>query len=238
MKPQFETYHPFSSSPEIKYDFTQYINETPNKKHISPEDKASLVEWLSNPTAKPMCQKDYSRRNYAQKTYKLDATHGTLWEIAKNGKVMDRMVITEDKILKVVEQVHMVEHGGWDATWEQVSRQYCGIVRSDVIFLLKRCEFCQSDPRKRAKGSQAPAPAPGVCLPTPPTEQKPETYYPHDENNQTQDRQEGGDFWKDGMTGIDPLLLMSVQELPFYGDYPPGEASGSNDFPYGYNGGQ
>jgi hypothetical protein len=37
--------------------------------------------------------------------------------------------------------------------WSQPS--YYGILRSDVIFLLKQCQICVSNPSKRPKGSAA-----------------------------------------------------------------------------------
>ncbi|KAK1243421.1 hypothetical protein MKX07_004049 [Trichoderma sp. CBMAI-0711] len=145
-------------SPHVVEEFHEYLKSTPNKKHISREEKFKLVAWLADPTAKPTCQKDYSRRNYAQKTYRWDENTQELFAIAKKDKGGDRIVITEDEILRVVESVHTKDHGGWDATWENVSKKYCGIVRSDVIFLIKRCGMCQVDPRKRAKGVQAESP--------------------------------------------------------------------------------
>ncbi|KAH6603782.1 hypothetical protein Trco_007228 [Trichoderma cornu-damae] len=264
MTTQFEVYYPFSRCLKIQNDFAKYVKETPNKKHISIDEKFRLIQWLINPLAKPSCQKDYSRRNYAQKTYKWDEARQILWAVAKNEKGKDRIVITEDEILQIVEKVHMVkEHGGWDATWEEVSRQYCGIVRSDIIFLLKRCDICLSNPRKRSKGTHPPttatatAPAPALSFPTPPPEQqleydvgeyRIEDYgiedygiedygIDDDDNNQAQGYEDGGEFWDGQMTDIDPSLLMRVHELAYY-DFPPSEASGSNSLPYVYEYGQ
>ncbi len=62
-------------------------------------------------------------------------------------------------IADVVELVHKENgHAGWDATWKDVSSSYYGILRSDVIFLLKRCQICAENPRKRPKGSTATMP--------------------------------------------------------------------------------
>lgn len=59
-------------------------------------------------------------------------------------------------IADVVDFVHNGNgHAGWDATWKDVSNLYYGILRSDVIFLLKRCQICASNPSKRPKGSAA-----------------------------------------------------------------------------------
>ncbi len=59
-------------------------------------------------------------------------------------------------IADVVDFVHKGNgHAGWDATWKDVSNLYYGILRSDVIFLLKRCQICASNPSKRPKGSAA-----------------------------------------------------------------------------------
>ncbi|KAL6862245.1 hypothetical protein J3F83DRAFT_767398 [Trichoderma novae-zelandiae] len=247
MKSQLQPYFPFSRCPRVREEFREYINSTPNKKHISREEKEKLVAWLNDPNAKPTCQKDYSRRNYAQKTYRWDESRHQLWAMAKNGKGKDRMVITVDEILQVVEQIHMIDHAGWDATWDRVNRDFCGIVRSDIIFLVKRCGLCQSDPRKRAKGGQAQAPAPAPSPPmTPPEPRIEDDEYPCDGNDgenegndQLQLYQEGGwqGGWQGEWTDIDPSLLMRVDELDYYG-YPLGEASGSSSYTYTYDFGQ
>ena len=63
-----------------------------------------------------------------------------------------RVVITLESIVDVVKAMHIqINHLGWGATWRDVSSAYYGILRSDVIFLLKRCYVCAHDPSKRAK---------------------------------------------------------------------------------------
>ncbi|PTB63149.1 hypothetical protein BBK36DRAFT_1183018 [Trichoderma citrinoviride] len=235
MKSELQPYYPFSRCPRIQEEFRQYLESTPNKKHISKEEKLKLVAWLVDPNAKPTCQKDYSRRNYAQKTYRWDESRQELWAMAKKDKGGDRIVITVDEILDVVERVHTANHGGWDATWDRVSRKYCGIVRSDIIFLVKRCGLCQSDPRKRAKGGQAQSPASTTAYastPSPPmTPPEPQIEYDESSYDDNEDGEnEGNDviqYWQEQVwhqewmdMQIDPSLL------PYY-DYSVGESSSS-----------
>ncbi|TFB01830.1 hypothetical protein CCMA1212_006527 [Trichoderma ghanense] len=256
MKTELHPYYPFSRCPRVREEFKEYLKATPNKKHISQEEKYKLVAWLADPNAKPTCQKDYSRRNYAQKTYRWDENRQELWAIAKNDKGKDRIVITEDEILQVVEKVHTTNHGGWDATWDRVNQKYCGIVRSDIIFLVKRCGLCQSDPRKKAKGLQAqeaasasaagPAPAPSPPM-TPPEAQVQFHECPYDEHfyDDNDGENEGNDalqFWQEGfwqqdsvwqqeyIDNIDPSLLT-------YYDFSLSESSSSNTYG-GYDFGQ
>ncbi|KAK4073004.1 uncharacterized protein Triagg1_5681 [Trichoderma aggressivum f. europaeum] len=141
--------------PGIQESFAEYLKNNPNKKRIPAIEKRNLVRWLSDPNAKPTCQKDYSRRNYAHKTYRWDATRQKLLAKARNGKESDRIVITVEEILRTVEAVHIKDHLGWDATWRRVSKKYCGIVRQDVIWLIVRCGMCKVDPRKKSRGSHA-----------------------------------------------------------------------------------
>lgn len=198
MENQYQEFYPFSREPEVQREFRDYLDENANKKHITAERKHSLIRWLSDNDAKPQDQRDYSLRNYAFKTYRWDGDRHILWGIgkpesekpAKNGKgkkawrsgksgkgskkCQDRMVVTEDEILNVVEQIHMSnDHGGWDATWDEVSSKYCGIVRSDVIFLLKRCYICTIKPRKQSRRNATPdeAPASTSSRPGPSSEQ-------------------------------------------------------------------
>ena len=68
--------------------------------------------------------------------------------ITKKDGEKDWKVITEDNILDVVELVHTsIGHAGWDAIWKEISNLYNGILRADVIFLLKRCSICVRDLR-------------------------------------------------------------------------------------------
>ena len=47
-------------------------------------------------------------------------------------------MVTEDAIVDVVELVHESnKYGGWDAIWKDISSLYYGILRLDVIRLLK-----------------------------------------------------------------------------------------------------
>ncbi|UKZ95816.1 uncharacterized protein TrAFT101_010631 [Trichoderma asperellum] len=199
MENQYQVFYPFSREPEVQQDFRNYLQKKKIKKHISTERKHNLIRWLTDNDAKPQSQKDYSLRNYASKTYKWDGDKRILWGIGKSenggksgktkktkkgwkgskgskgGKCQDRVVVTEDEILDVVEKIHMSnDHGGWDATWDEVSSKYCGIVRSDVIFLLKRCYICQLNPRKHSRRNAAldEAPASSSSLATPSSEQQ------------------------------------------------------------------
>ncbi|KAK5998035.1 hypothetical protein PT974_00405 [Cladobotryum mycophilum] len=103
--------------------------------------------------ARPSTQKEFSRRNYARKSYKWDESTQTLIAAPNKSKEKDREVVTDDMIVDIVEQVHIHNHhSGWDATWKDISASYYGIMRVDVIFLLKQCVVCANDPRKRPKG--------------------------------------------------------------------------------------
>lgn len=139
--------------------FLQHLIENPNNRRVSPSAKEDLIEWLTNPHKRPSSQEDFSRRNYVRKTFAWDEESRSLLAIAKKDEGKVRTVITTDMIVDVVEMVHKVSgdsgHGGWDATWKNVSTSYYGILRSDVIFLLKQCQLCTQNPSKRPKGTAA-----------------------------------------------------------------------------------
>lgn len=89
-----------------------------------------------------------------QKSFTLDADTQCLLAAGKTNEDKCRLVVTEDMIADVVESVHeQNRHLGWDATWRDISASYYGILRSDVIFLLKQCQICAHDPSKRPKSS-------------------------------------------------------------------------------------
>jgi hypothetical protein len=145
--------YPITVNQHTKSVFLQYLYENPNSRRVSQAENENLIRWLTDPDARPSSQKEFSRRHYVQKTFIWDEESHRLLEIAKNGGNQNREVVTEDRIAGIVEMVHERNgHAGWDATWKDVSSSYYGILRADVIFLLKMCDFCAGDPRKRPKG--------------------------------------------------------------------------------------
>ncbi|TGO07452.1 hypothetical protein BTUL_0275g00140 [Botrytis tulipae] len=134
--------------------FSQHLHENPHNRRVSQNDEDILIEWLTNPHKRPVSQEEFSRRNYVRKTFAWDEENQTLLAVAKKDEGRGRTVITTGMIADVVETVHINNgHAGWDATWKDVSTSYYGILRSDVIFLLKQCQVCAQNPSKRPKGS-------------------------------------------------------------------------------------
>lgn len=141
---------------DTRVAFLQYLCENPSNRRVSPSDKEMLLEWLTNPGRRPQSQEEFSRRNYVRKTFIWDEKGQTLLAVAKKDGGRNREVITTDMIADMVEVVHKYNnHAGWDTTWENISSSYYGILRADVIFLLKQCQnqHCSQNPSKRPKGS-------------------------------------------------------------------------------------
>ena len=150
------SYNLITFTPSTKAAFLQHIRENPTNRRITLTDKDILIEWLTNPHKRPASQKEFSRRNYILKTFAWDGKTQNLFVAAKTHREKDRTVVTENMIADVVEFVHESnKHGGWDATWRDISNSYYGILRSDVIHLLKQCQTCALNPSKRPKGSAA-----------------------------------------------------------------------------------
>lgn len=141
-------------TPSTKAAFLQHLRDNPTNRRVTQTDKDILIEWLTNPHKRPSSQKEFSRRNYIWKAFTWDEKTQNLFAVAKTGEEKNRTVVTEDTIADVVESVHESnKHGGWDATWKDISSSYYGIPRSDVIHLLKQCQTCALNPSKRTKGS-------------------------------------------------------------------------------------
>jgi hypothetical protein len=144
----------FSSS--TKTGFLSYVRENPSNRRVSKRDREIIIEWLTNPAKRPSSQKEFSKRNYVRKTFEWDENTQSLLAIGKTGEDKRRMVVTDNLIVDVVESAHVQNgHLGWDATWRDVSTSFYGVLRSDVIFLLKECQLCTQDPRKRPKGASS-----------------------------------------------------------------------------------
>lgn len=145
-----------SFTPSTRAVFLQRLRENPHLRRVSQTDKELLAVWLTDPHKQPLSQKEFSRRNYVLRTFIWDEQAQNIFVPAKTEGEKHRLVVTEDKIADVVEIVHKSNnHGGWDATWKDISNSYYGILRSDVIHLLKQCQICALNPTKRPKGSTA-----------------------------------------------------------------------------------
>lgn len=198
MENQFQEYYPFSKEPEVLEAFQAHLR-TYETSHISAEKREDLIRWLTDKVAKSKDQSHYSSRNWITTAYKWDSRRklllvgGTNEETIKGKKKIkrgkggknarvgrrseyqDRIIVTEDEILDIVEKIHMSNgHKGWDATWNEVSRKYVGIMRADVIFLLRRCYICSLNPRKnpRRPVGSTQVPASSSSLPGPSSEQQ------------------------------------------------------------------
>ncbi len=142
----------FVFSPSVRVEFLQYIHQNPNSRRVSQTERELLIEHITSTVSQPANQRESSRRHYVRKNFIWDAEGGSLRAVPKGTQTKDREVVTMDNIVGVVEAVHRSNaHAGWDATWREVSSSFYGILRADVIFLLKRCPVCARDPRKRPK---------------------------------------------------------------------------------------
>ncbi|KUL81567.1 hypothetical protein ZTR_09940 [Talaromyces verruculosus] len=139
-------------STDTKVSFKQYLSENSNNRRVSREERENIIQWLTNPHKRPLSQSEFSRRNYVRKTFTWEEATQLLVAVPKAEGGEKRIVVTEDMIADIVEFVHENNgHAGWDYTWRDVSRSYYGILRSDVIHLLKQCEICAHNPSKRPK---------------------------------------------------------------------------------------
>ncbi|KAL8784904.1 MAG: hypothetical protein Q9195_008856 [Heterodermia aff. obscurata] len=146
--------HTVIFSSNTRTAFLKYVCENPSNRRVSQADREIMIEWLTNSSKQPLSQQEFSRRNYVRKTFTWDENTRSLLAAGKTNDDTCRLVVTKDVIADVVESAHKQNgHLGWDATWRDVSVSYYGILRSDVIFLLKNCQICVQDPSKRPKTS-------------------------------------------------------------------------------------
>jgi hypothetical protein len=142
-------------TPDTAAAFLEYTARQPNNSRMSRQDEEDVIGWLTNPNMRPSTQAEFSRRGYVKKAFSWDESSRQLWAKPKVEQGKDnpmRMVVTEDRIVEIVEYVHLkVQHAGWDATWKALSVEFYGIPRDDMSFLLKRCEVCQHNPRNQPK---------------------------------------------------------------------------------------
>jgi hypothetical protein len=138
--------------PDIQTAFDKHLRDTPSSHRISRAEADKIAQWLKAPQLRPASQAESSRRHYVRKKFIWDADANLLLTAPKPTQPERRVVVADGAIIDIVKTVHENNHhAGWDATWRDVSNAYYGILRSDVIFLLKRCPRCSENPRKRPK---------------------------------------------------------------------------------------
>lgn len=141
-------------SPDTKLSFSQYLHDAPNSRRVSQDERENIIKWLTDPHKRPSSQAEFSRRNYVRKNFAWEEENRCLIAVPKKGEEKKRIVVTEDMIFDTVQYVHQNNgHAGWDYTWRDISTSYYGILRSDVIYLLKQCRLCALNPTKRPKSS-------------------------------------------------------------------------------------
>ena len=139
---------------ETRALFLEHLRSHPSSRRLSVGQRALIIEWLTDVPRRPTSQSEFSRRNYVRRAFVWDAATQTLISVGKvDGD--NRVAVTQESIVDVVEQTHINNnHLGWDATWRDVSATYYGVLRSDVIFLLKQCLVCKHYPSKQPKTSR------------------------------------------------------------------------------------
>ena len=75
--------------------------------------------------------------------FKTDELGLAIYALATKKHPMERLVIMESSILDVIQEEHSrIGHAGVHATWAAVSKGFYGIIQSEVMWLLKRCQIC------------------------------------------------------------------------------------------------
>ena len=129
--------------------FLSHLSQSPNDRRVTKAKEADIISWLTDLERRPSSQKESNRRNYVRKTFSYDGESDLLLCEDQSGT---RKVVTEDAIFDVVNAVHQeLGHTGWDATWKALNGAYYGILRVDMIFILKHCPTCATDASKHSK---------------------------------------------------------------------------------------
>lgn len=143
-----------------KQAFSRHLRDNSSSRRVCQSDKENH-QWLTNPLKRPTSQSDFSRRNYVRRSFIWEFESQKLLAKAKGEKDVQRVVIFDDEIADIVEWVHESNgHAEWDSTWREISTSYYGILRSDVIYLLKEHRICARDPSKRPEKRNDDSPHP------------------------------------------------------------------------------
>jgi hypothetical protein len=139
-------------SDEDRAAFEKYACDSPNTRRSTPARKDVWLHWLASSDGRSLNQREHNQRHYVRKTFALDSSNQQISTQPRDDEECARLVVTTDMIVDVIELVHVASgHRGWDATWKDISSSDYGILREDVIFLLRRWHVCLRDPRKRPK---------------------------------------------------------------------------------------
>ncbi|KAJ3499532.1 hypothetical protein NLG97_g246 [Lecanicillium saksenae] len=136
----------------VRAEFLDYVQKNPKSRRVSREDRNTFIEWIRSPSTTSSSQQEASRKHYVRNNFIWDAERDSLQARPTATQISHRPVVVIEDIVDVVGDIHVnIAHAGWDTTWKRVSASFYGILRADVIFLLKRCDACALDPRKRPK---------------------------------------------------------------------------------------
>ena len=89
--------------------------------------------------------------------FKTDELGLAIYTQATEHHLAERLVIMESSILDIIQEEHCrVGHSGVHGTWAGISKSFYGIIRTEVMWLLKRCQVCIRQAQNRSRGPLVP----------------------------------------------------------------------------------
>lgn len=97
-----------------------------------------------------------NQRNYAHTNYQLVDGQVFRKPDLKND-FPARSAVCDGEIFNIIQKFHVsLEHAGYQKTYKAIKREYYGIVRNDVLWLLARCRTCLVNRPNKSRGVLEP----------------------------------------------------------------------------------
>jgi hypothetical protein len=133
--------NPFPS--DVRLAFQEYIQSEGyvNRERIEYSKWRQMHIFLDNPTIKAENAVESNLKHRALTEFELISNK--LYQKPTKAYITSRYVVPESEAFDLIINQHLqLLHAGRDKVWAAIQKQYYGITRQDVIFILKRCKNC------------------------------------------------------------------------------------------------
>ena len=137
--------------------FAAYLEVNEHRYQITDSTYEQYITYLTNALYEPSSRADQAKRAFVKTSFQMDEGGYALQACATERHKQARLVIMQSSIFDIIQEEHCrIGHAGVHPTWAAVSQGYYGIIRTEIIWLLKRCQICIRRARNRSRGPLIP----------------------------------------------------------------------------------
>ena len=153
--------NPFNSESKRAWHTWMEAREDSSRERLDNKEIQQFIRWLNDEPSwesginyddKKQRKADMKKRSWVKENFYVSGN--ILWRKADKKHPEPRKVLAYTELADVIIETHVrLGHAGHNPTCAAVLKDYYGLVRDEIIELLRRCEICS---RKHASKSKAP----------------------------------------------------------------------------------